>query len=434
MKRKFRAVKFFSHALCALLLLNFFFGTTVGAAMYDENQINSPYAAVYNVENKAFLFEKNADERISAANCAKIMTAILALEHYENLDEVITVPLASIQNLEGATIFGLLSGEQITVRDLIYTMLVGNCNDSASVLACDIAGTNALFALKMNEKADDIGLENTFFKNSTGLGAADAYTTVKDCLRICAYALQIKGFSDIVNTTKYTVPATNKHSEKTVYTKNYFLSKQTYADYYWQDANGMSSTYTDEGYTVISSYSAYSMTYICICAGAQKSGAGKIHAYGDVKNLLRWASKEYTTLKVLDNSKIFDEIHVKLAKDKDYVSIVPESSLYAYLPHDTDITSVVEQRYEITEKELTAPVEIGTVVGKVRLYIDDEEIASCNLVTKFSVEKSGTLAFKNALFSSKMLIGIGVLILIACLFGIIRFLVFLAISKKGASE
>jgi D-alanyl-D-alanine carboxypeptidase len=124
MKRKF------SFLICTLMLFIFLFGTTANAAMYDKNKLDSLYAAVYNAEKGTFLFEKNADMRISAANSAKIMTAVLALEYYKDLDKVITVPLASIQGLDGATIFGLLSGEKVTVRDLIYTMLVGNCNDS----------------------------------------------------------------------------------------------------------------------------------------------------------------------------------------------------------------------------------------------------------------------------------------------------------------
>lgn len=434
MKKKSRKLKFFSLLFCALLLSANFLSFPAGADMYDEDKVNSSYAAVYNVENKTFVFQKNSDDKISSANCAKIMTAILALEHYKDLDEVITVPLSSLQNLDGAIIFGLLSGEQITVRDLIYTMLVGNCNDSASVLACDIAETNAIFALKMNEKAEELGLENTFFKNSTGLGSADAYTTAEDCLRLCAYALTIPEFSKIANTTKYVVPATNKHSEKTVYTKNYFLSRQTFSDYYWQDADGISSLKTDEGYTVISSYSAYSMTYICICAGADRSESKKIYAYGDVKNLLLWASKEYTTLKVLDSSEIFGEVYVALSSESDYVSVVPESSLYAYLPRSTDISAETEPRFEITKKELTAPVEKGTVVGKVHIYLGDKEIASCNLVTKFSVEKSAVLAFKDALFGKRSLVIIGFLVLSAAVFGAIRFSVFYAISKKKTSE
>ncbi len=429
MKRKF------SLFLCALMLVTLCLGITANAAMYDENKIESLYAAVYNADNGTFLFEKNADMRISAANSAKIMTAVLALEHYKNLDTVITVPLASIQGLEGATIFGLLSGEKVTVRDLIYTMLVGNCNDSASVLACDMEKTNALFAVKMNEKAAELGLSDTFYKNSTGLGAKDAYTTVKDTLILCAYALRINEFSEIVNTAKYTVPETNKHGAKTVYTKNYFLSKQTYADYYWNEASGISSIYTDdEGYGLISSYTAYSMTYICLCTGAYKSDAGKILAYNDAKKLLRWASTEYTTLKVLDSSKIFDELPVRLSKERNFVPVVPEASLYAYLPHDTDVDAEIETRYEFSADKLDAPVKIGDVCGKVTLYYKGEEIASCNLVAKFPAQKSTALAFRAALFSPQMTIAVCVCTIICAALGTLRFIALSKIFKKGDSE
>ena len=429
MKRKF------SLFLCALMLATLVFGITANAAMYDESKIESLYAAVYNADNGTFLFKKNADIRISAANSAKIMTAVLALEHYQNLDTVITVPLASIQGLEGATIFGLLSGEKVTVRDLIYTMLVGNCNDSAYVLACDMEKTNALFAVKMNEKAESLGLSDTFYKNSTGLGAKDAYTTVKDTLVLCAYALGINGFSDIVNTAKYTVPETNKHGAKTVYTKNYFLSKQTYADYYWNEASGLSSIYTEEeGYGLISTYTAYSMTYICLCTGAYKSDAGKILAYGDVKNLLRWASTEYTTLKILDSSKIFDELPVRLSKERNFVPVVPEGSLYAYLPHDTDVAAEIETKYELSAEALDAPVKIGDVCGKVTLYYKGEEIASCSLVAKFPAERSEALAFRAALFSPQMTIAVCIFAVICAVFGTLRFIAFSKILKSSNSE
>ena len=429
MKRKF------SFLICTLMLFIFLFGVAANAAMYDKSKVESLYAAVYNAENGTFLFEKNADMRISAANSAKIMTAVLALEYYKDLDKVITVPLASIQGLDGATIFGLLSGEKVTVRDLIYTMLVGNCNDSASVLACDMEKTNALFAIKMNEKAEELGLSNTFYKNSTGLGAKDAYTTAKDTLILCAYALGINGFAEIANATKYTVPETNKHGAKTVYTKNYFLSKQTYADYYWNEANGISSIYTEEeGYGLISSYTAYSMTYICICSGAYKSDAGKILAYNDVKNLLRWASTEYTTLKVLDGAKIFDELPVRLSKDRNFVPVVAESALYAYLPHDTDIAQEIEAKYELYTDELEAPVKIGDVCGKVTLYYNGDEIASCNLVTKFPAERSSALAFRASLLSTKMMVAVSVFAILCAVFGTLRFIALKNISKKGDSE
>ena len=426
-----RRAKLFSSVTAFVLLISFMFSFISSAKTYDESKINSKYAVVYNIENDMFVFEKNANEHISPAGLAKIMTAIIALEHYKNIERDITVTSNALSGLEGTGVLGLLNSEKISAKDLIYTMLVGGCNDSANVLAYDISGNIASFSEKMNKKAQEIGLSDTVFKNPTGLDVQGAYTTAKDAVKLVSYAMKNDIFKDAANTTKYTVEDTNKHSSRTVYTKNYFLSKQTQSIYYWKEADGISMSYTDSfGYMLISSLSEYSLSYICVCSGATRNANGRIYAYDDVKNLLTWAVKEYKTTKVLDESKIFGEIKVTLSDTTDHVSVVPGSSLYAFLPHDTDIENEIKYKYEIYEKELEAPIEKGRTVGKIDVYRNETKIASCDLVTKTNAARSGFLAFKAALFGKTSLIMLISVILAAVLFGIIRYFVFLAKSKK----
>lgn len=426
-----RRAKLFSSVTAFVLLISFMFSFTSSAKTYDESNINSKYAVVYNIENDMFVFEKNANEHISPAGLAKIMTAIIALEHYKNIERDITVTSNALSELEGTGVLGLLNSEKISAKDLIYTMLVGGCNDSANVLAYDISGNIASFSEKMNKKAQEIGLSDTVFKNPTGLDVQGAYTTAKDAVKLVSYAMKNDIFKDAANTTKYTVEDTNKHASRTVYTKNYFLSKQTQSIYYWKEADGISMSYTDSfGYMLISSLSEYSLSYICVCSGATRNANGRIYAYDDVKNLLTWAVKEYKTTKVLDESKIFGEIKVTLSDTTDHVSVVPRSSLYAFLPHDTDIENEIKYKYEIYEKELEAPIEKGKTVGKIDVYRNETKIASCDLVTKTNAARSGFLAFKAALFGKTSLIMLISVILAAVLFGIIRYFVFLAKSKK----
>ena len=140
--------------------------------------------------------------------------------------------------------------------------------------------------------------------------------------------------------------------------------------------------------------------------------------------------KEYKTTKVLDESKIFGEIKVTLSDTTDHVSVVPGSSLYAFLPHDTDLENEIKYKYEIYEKELEAPIEKGKTVGKIDVYRNETKIASCDLVTKTNAARSGFLAFKATLFGKTSLIMLISVILAAVLFGIIRYFVFLAKSKK----
>ncbi len=414
----------------AVLILVLSCAVPTGAKLYDETKINSKYAAVYNIENGKFIFEKGADKQISVAGSAKIMTALIALDYYKDLDKKITVTYEALEGLEGATVLGLLRGEVVTARDLIYTMLVGGCNDSANIIAYDIAGNIAGFSKMMNEKAESIGLTDTVYKNPTGLENVASYTNVKDVALLCAYARSNNRLREIVNMTKYTVPATEKHEERTVYTKNFFLSKQTQLIYYWQNAEGISSSFTDkDGYMLISSLSEYSLTYICVVSGSNRAQDGTIYAYGDVRSLLEWAVEEYTTMKILDETKIFGEVKVALSKDTEHISIVPEKNIYAFLPHDTVVAEEISYRFEITESELEAPVEKGESVGTIKIYKGEELLAECALVTKTSASRSGALSFAKEFFSSTSLAVMMTLFLIFALFGVIRYIVFLSKAK-----
>jgi len=414
------------------------------AALYDKEKIASPYAAVYNVENDTFVFEKDADALISPSATAKLMTAVLALEHFPDLTVSVTATKEALNNITLDKFkIGIKTGEDVTVEDLVYTMLVGNCTDSAAVLSYAIGGSHGAFGKMMNAKAQELGLTGTTFNSATGIGGdiAHYHTTPRDSLLLAAYAMKNAKLAGIVNTVKYEPHSIEKPINETVYTRNSFLSTWVSADYIWKkqqgkpSPSGVSMNYSDEsGYSLISSTNYKSLTYICICSGAFENEEKKISAYGDVKKLLLWAADEYTTVKVLDRSQIFGEIPVKLSEKQNYVVVVPKDSLYAFLPHDTKVADDIRWEYEITEKELTAPVSIGQKVGTVRLYRGEKEIASCDLVAKTQIEKSGTLAFLSAVFSKNMIISMGVALLAACLYGIIRFFVFLHMAKGPRSR
>ena len=452
MKKHPRKSRILAYLCLVFTLFNLLPAPRAEAALYDKEKIVSPYAAVYNVENDIFVFEKDADAFISPSATAKIMTALLTLEHFPDLTVKVNV---TSDSLSGITLdkfrIGISSknDSSVTVEDLIYTMLVGNCTDSAAVLSYAIGGAHGLFAKMMNEKAKALGLENTVFNSATGLGGdiSSYHTTPRDSAILAAYAMKNPEFAGIVNTVKYEPQTIAKPINETVYTRNSFLSTWVSADYIWKkqqgkpSPGGVSMNFSEEsGYSLISSTNYKSLTYVCICSGAFESipenekDKPVIYAYGDVKSLLLWAAEEYTTVKVLDKSQIFGEIPVKLSKEQNRVLVVPKTSLYAFLPHDTKVAEEIRQVYEITEDELTAPVTIGKKVGTVRLYYGEKEIASCDLVTKTQIARSGTLAFLSSVFNKNMIIFMGAALIAACLFGIIRFFVFLHMAKKPKSK
>ena len=160
-------------------------------------------AVLLDVTGDRFLLLQNADERRPMASTTKIMTALVVLEKRE-LDEVVTVP-PEATGVEGSSIY-LFAGEQITVRTLLYALLLSSANDAAVALACHTAGSVADFALLMNARAEKMGLTDTHFTNPHGLYDEAHYTTARELALIAREALKNEMFAEIVATARYSAP------------------------------------------------------------------------------------------------------------------------------------------------------------------------------------------------------------------------------------
>ncbi|MBQ9748921.1 MAG: D-alanyl-D-alanine carboxypeptidase [Clostridia bacterium] len=366
---------FLTLALCLSLPL------VVHAKAFDaEETLHAPYIAVYNTENGHFVYRKNADEKTLPSSSAKIMTGILALEHFEGrLDTKVTVTSAALRGLEGSAVLNLKAEEEIPVRDLLYAMLVAGMNDAANVLAIEVGGSIQNFVTMMNRRAAELGAENTLYLNPTGFDNASAYTTAEDTARIAAHAYKNATFMQMCSARAYTVPATNMHAAVTVYTRNSLVSTQS--EYFYKEADGISSGRTEMGgYAIISASDAGNYPYVCVAMG------GDVESYTDVKKLLAWADNNFLEQKLLDPSKIVAELPV-LAGRSDHVLIVPQAPVYVFLDGDTDL-GLLTYSAELNCDELTAPVKKGGIVGTITLILDGEPIASTHLVTKTEVRKS----------------------------------------------
>ncbi len=417
------------------VLLCLFCAAPIDAESYDR-EVASPYVAVYNVRNGAYVYTEAADERIAPGSTVKIMTGILALEYFDGrLDTVVTVTASALRGLEGSSVLGLKAGETIPVRDLLYALLVAGANDAANALAIAACGSISAFVAEMNAKAKELGALDTLYLNATGLDNGTAYTTAADTAKIAAYAYENPTFMQMCSARAYTVAATNQNEEVTVYTKNMLLSTQS--EYYCRDAKGMSSGYTDlSGYCIVSVMDTGAYPYVCVAMGSEKNAAGKIGGYPDVEGLLDWASDNFEERKVLDKSSILGELPVRAGRGTDHVLVVPRESVYAYLDVDIDL-STLQISPSLEEESLKAPVEKGTVVGTVFILLDGNPIGSTELVAKSYVARSAWLGFFDDLgemLTSKIfLLSVGALIIVMGLFTIGRyFLIYKKASpKKG---
>ena len=151
----------------------------------------------------ASLAEKNADARLPMASTTKIMTGLLAIERLSP-DAEITVPPQAV-GIEGSSVY-LFAGERISVRTLLYALLLSSANDAAVALALTVSGSVEAFADLMNARGAELGLTNTRFLNPHGLPEDAHYTTARDLARLSCAALCNPLFAEIVATKRYTAP------------------------------------------------------------------------------------------------------------------------------------------------------------------------------------------------------------------------------------
>lgn len=194
-----------------------------GQGVYDavSSNISAHGAIIMDDATKVIVFSKNEDLRFSLASTTKIMTALVVLEHY-SLNDVITIK-TDAKDIEGQVI-GFKKGEQFTVEDLLYALLLPSSNDAAFALAQNYEGGEGAFVERMNKKVKEFYLEGTHFQDPAGLLDDSDYTTVLDLARLSSISLKNKTFAKIVNTQKKVILDASGKNSYTLYNLNKLLS------------------------------------------------------------------------------------------------------------------------------------------------------------------------------------------------------------------
>ncbi len=159
--------------------------------------VSAKAAILIEADSGDVVFEKNADERLPMASTTKIMTALVAIENIPD-DKVVRINGNAV-GVEGSSVY-LKSGEELSFTDLLYSLMLASANDAAAAIAYECAGGIEEFAEMMNEKAAEIGLQNTHFTNPHGLDHEDHYTTARDLAVLTRYAMENKRFRSAVST------------------------------------------------------------------------------------------------------------------------------------------------------------------------------------------------------------------------------------------
>lgn len=252
-----RIVVLFLAALTALYCVACGSLSAIAEAERISTEINSSAASMALVDGDTgeLIYSKNCDAKREPASTTKICTAITVLENWSLLDLPVPIPDEAI-GIEGSSLY-LQKGEMLSVRDLLYGLMLQSGNDCAVALAVIVGGSVDGFVKLMNETAKMAGATNTNFVNPHGLHHDDHYTTARDLCAISYYAMKNEVFREIVGTKRHRTPYHNHDYDRNFPNKNKIL-------YNYDGGNGIKTGYTRaSGRCLVSSATRDGKTYIC---------------------------------------------------------------------------------------------------------------------------------------------------------------------------
>lgn len=348
---------------------------TVSDAIYLEN-----------LDSGTVVYEKNADRRSYPASTTKIMTFVITAENVSDWDATkITIKPELLDGLDPeSTVMGLSEhiGEQVSVRDLLYGLMLPSGNDAALILADYVGGSISGFAGKMNAKAAELGCTNTHFANPHGLYDPEHYTTAHDMALIARYAMQLSGFMEICNTVSYT-----PEGFSTLHNTNYMIDQTNGGMYYYPYTKGIKTGYLDEaGKCLVSSAEKEGSQYLCVCFGADFSYEENInYAMLDTAKLYEWSYENLGVQTLYSPSDSLAGVDVKYVRNGKTLDAVVEKDITAFLPNNYD-KSLLKTDVNCVE-QVEAPVKKGDVLGTVTVTYEDLDLGVTNLVAAEDVER-----------------------------------------------
>jgi len=376
----------------------------------------SSSAIMVDLSTDKYLYKHNEDVKIQPGGFAKIMTAIVVLDHVKDISDTVTADINVISSYDYSFgHMGILAGEKLTIENLLNGMLIYDAGDAAEVLSSTVMSSRKDFIREMNNKAIEIGALNTKFTNPTGFPDKKQYSTTSDIYKITKYAMSNKIFKEIVGKSRYEMSATNKYTQpRYLDNKNKFMNISTTDKYYSPKAKGIKSSYIDDtNCGVALQYETDTMQLLILTAGAPYDGEIN-YAYEDAASLIKYGLDYYTNVKVVSEGEIFAEIELKNGKNEDRVLLEAKNDIFINLPKHYD-ESKIKKKIDL-KSNIKAPLKEGEVLGTVKIYYDGEEYISTELYAPKTIEEDKLKGFlnktKEILTSPTLLVTMGIILII----------------------
>ena len=387
--------------------------------------LNDKAALLYEINSGTMVYAYNIDTQLYPASLTKVMTCLIALENGD-LDDIVTVSEEAVSDLDpdGSNV-ALQPGEEMSLREMLYCVMLASANDACPVVAEHIAGSEAAFVQMMNDEAQRLGCTGTHFANTHGLHDDAHYTTARDLLRIFSAALENEFFRELYATVHHTVPATNLCGPRELSSTDLMKNDDETPDYLDSRVEGGKTGFTTPaGRCLMCTAQDGDLHYISIILGAENeyldSGAIVYHNFMDTESLLDLGFEGFAFTQALSPEAPIGQADVSGSAQKAVVA--PSQVVTALLPTDYD-TTALSTSLDLNSGSLQAPLEAGATVGTVRLSYKGICVAEAPLVTMNPVRQNVisylTARAAGSIVSSPWKLIVLVLFLALVIFGIL---------------
>ena len=345
---------------------------------YSQIEVEARFVILQDHHSGKILYEKDADSKIYPASMTKIMTAIVAFDLLKkgetSLDEKITISEKAWRlSQSGYSSMFIMLNDQISVEDLLKGIIIVSGNDACVALAEGLSGTEEDFVELMNEKAEEIGLENTNFNNSSGINDANNYSTVRDILKMSRYMIQnYPEYYSYFKDTTFTWDRTGG-DPITQGNRNPLLYKNIGVD-------GIKTGFlTVEKYSLASSLYTGQRRLTAVASGFNTKNSRSRQSM----RLLNWGLRKFDTIKVAKKDEIITSLNVWLGK-KNKIEVIPAEDIYITIPKRKKKTIRAVAEYY---GPIVAPIKEGDVVGLLNVYVSNELTKKIDILASEDIEK-----------------------------------------------
>lgn len=394
----------------------------------DLPNLTAGAAYLIDADTGQVLFDKSGYSAMFPASTTKIMTAYLAIKNLD-LETEVTID-AEAANVEGATI-ELKEGEVIKVIDLLYGLMLFSGNDTAVALAKEVSGSVKEFADLMNDTAVEAGATGTMFKSPNGLPDPEHYTTAHDLACITKLAMTDETFREIVATTEYTIPETNKSEARELVNSNRMLwdTKPRYQSEdgsgdipnYYAGTIGVKTGHTNEaGSCLVTCVERSGHTLIGVTLGSQY----ELH-YMDMIKLMDYGFNNYALMRAVSADEESYTVKVKHSETRKLGAVL-EKDVTVSLPRGTQAPEIKTEAK--LEKKYDAPIKKGDKLGTLEVYLNDQLYTTVDLVAANKAAYRKGIDVGGLLI--KLIIGLAILLVVL----IILLLIVRTINKSRARK